>query len=51
MSDIETGIGIGRQLQAIESRVMMQEKMMESMGKDIEDLAALLKEKGILVDK
>ena len=51
MTDLETGIGIGRQLQAIESKVMMQDKAIESLSKDMEDMYALLKEKGLLTEK
>ncbi len=58
MTDLETGIGIGRQLQAIENRVMMQDKMIETLSKDVEALSkdleeiiAQLKDKNILVEK
>ena len=51
MSDIETGIGIGRQLQAIENRIMMQDKMIESMTKDMEEMYAILEKKGLLTEK
>jgi len=51
MSELETGIGIGRQLQAIEYRVAMQDKAIESLSKDLEEMYSILKEKGLLVEK
>jgi len=51
MSDIETGIGIGRQLQAIENRIMMQDKLVETLTKDLEEMYTLLEKKGLLTEK